>query len=60
MKTVFKVILFYFTILSAQNIEAQSVMLKGTAFFFPTDVGGFGVLEAQRIIALVGTGKGKP
>ena len=46
MKTIFKILLFYFTILNAQNIEAQSVMLKGTAFFFPTDVGGFAVLDA--------------
>ncbi len=46
MKTFFKIITFYLGILSAQNTDAQSVMLKGTAFFFPTDVGGFGVLDA--------------
>lgn len=45
MKTFFKIITFCLGILSAQNTDAQSVMLKGTAFFFPTDVGGFTILD---------------
>jgi hypothetical protein len=46
MKTTIKIIAFCLSILGLQNIEAQSVMLKGTIFFFPTDVGGFAVLDA--------------
>ena len=46
MKIFFKIITLFLSTLIAQNINAQSVMLKGTAFFFPTDVGGFAVLDA--------------
>lgn len=48
MKTFFKIITFCLGILNAQNIEAQSVMLKGTgiAFFSPNDIGGFAILDA--------------
>jgi hypothetical protein len=45
MRLILKITTTFLLVLGLQNIDAQSVMLTGAALVFPTDVGGFVVVD---------------